>query len=216
MNSSTTPDSPAGGASQYSAESSAEPQAAELLQKIATLGATRCSACDGVCCGHEYLLSIALGAARAPQCAPCLAKSLSRSTAELLDDMLAHFRRRACYGEAWNTISAREDSTCRHSRRIELAIAPTTSTELEEDSLELPHDASNAAADSFWDAGDLACGDLLLQLRQRLRAMASDTVIDVIARDRGAIEDLPAWCRLTGHSLLAAAHPRYRIRRKTD
>ena len=198
------------------AAASAEPQAVELLQKVATLGATRCGVCAGACCDHEFLLSIALGAARSPQCLPCLAKSLSRSAAELLDDMLAHFRRRSCYGEAWNTISAREDAHCRYSRRIEIAIAPAASTESEEDSLFDSHPASDDVADSYWDAGDLACGDLLLQLRQRLRAMSSSAVIDVIARDRGAIEDLPAWCRLTGHSLLVADHPRYRIRRKTD
>jgi tRNA 2-thiouridine synthesizing protein A len=56
-------------------------------------------------------------------------------------------------------------------------------------------------ADAEWDAGDLGCGDLVLQLRQRLRAMPG-RVLKVIALDPGAPEDLPAWCRMTGNELV--------------
>lgn len=57
------------------------------------------------------------------------------------------------------------------------------------------------AADAEWDAGDLGCGELVLDLRKRLRAMPGG-VLRVVARDPGAPEDLPAWCRLTGNALL--------------
>lgn len=56
-------------------------------------------------------------------------------------------------------------------------------------------------ADATWDAGDLGCGPLLLELRGRLRAMPRG-VIRVISLDLGAPEDLPAWCRVTGNTLL--------------
>jgi tRNA 2-thiouridine synthesizing protein A len=56
-------------------------------------------------------------------------------------------------------------------------------------------------ADAEWDAGDLGCGDLVLRLRQRLRAMPG-RVLKVIALDPGAPEDLPAWCRVTGNELV--------------
>lgn len=69
-------------------------------------------------------------------------------------------------------------------------------------------------ADLGWDAGDLACGDLVLQLRGRMEAMPPGRVLRLIARDPGAPEDLPAWCRLTGHTLLSATPPVYMIRRK--
>ena len=69
-------------------------------------------------------------------------------------------------------------------------------------------------ADLVWDAGDLACGDLVLQLRGRMESMSSGRVLVLIARDSGAPEDLPAWCRLTGHTLLSATPPVYMIRRK--
>jgi len=56
--------------------------------------------------------------------------------------------------------------------------------------------------DEEWDAGDLACGDLVLRLRFRLRAIPKGHVIRVRALDPGAHVDLPAWCRLTGETLL--------------
>ena len=70
--------------------------------------------------------------------------------------------------------------------------------------------------DGTWDAGDMGCGELVLELRFRLRAMAPGSVLLLRARDPGAIEDLPAWCRMTGHALLRAQHPDYWIRRKDE
>ena len=69
-------------------------------------------------------------------------------------------------------------------------------------------------ADETWDAGDLGCGDLLLQLRLRIEGFAPGALLRLVALDPGAREDLPAWCRLTGHILVAAEHPVYLIRRK--
>lgn len=69
-------------------------------------------------------------------------------------------------------------------------------------------------ADVVWDAGELACGDLVLQLRLRMEPMPPGQVLRLVARDLAAPADLPAWCRLTGHTLLSAEHPVYLIRRK--
>ena len=71
-----------------------------------------------------------------------------------------------------------------------------------------------ARADEEWDAGDLGCGELVLELKMRLDRMPPDRVIKVIALDPGARADMPAWCRLTGHTLLHEEHPVYVIRRK--
>jgi tRNA 2-thiouridine synthesizing protein A len=54
----------------------------------------------------------------------------------------------------------------------------------------------------------------LLQLRMRVRSLPPGSVLCLIAEDRGAIEDIPAWCRLTGNRLLSSEHPRYLIERK--
>jgi len=55
--------------------------------------------------------------------------------------------------------------------------------------------------DIEWDAGDLACGDLVLELRRRVRA-APGKLLRVIALDPGAPADIPAWCAMTGHALV--------------
>jgi tRNA 2-thiouridine synthesizing protein A len=70
--------------------------------------------------------------------------------------------------------------------------------------------------DIEWNAGDLSCGDLVLELRRRVRA-APGQVFKVIARDPGAPADLPAWCSMTGHQLLDqdTAAAAYWIRAKT-
>jgi tRNA 2-thiouridine synthesizing protein A len=60
----------------------------------------------------------------------------------------------------------------------------------------------------------MGCGDLVLALRGRLAALRPGAVLRVVARDPAAPEDLPAWCRLTGHTLARADHPVYDIRRK--
>jgi tRNA 2-thiouridine synthesizing protein A len=69
-------------------------------------------------------------------------------------------------------------------------------------------------ADATWDAGDLACGELVLELRGRIEGMRPGQVLRLVALDAGARADLPAWCGLTGHTLVAAQHPVYLIRRK--
>lgn len=56
-------------------------------------------------------------------------------------------------------------------------------------------------ADDVWDAGGLGCGELVLDLRGRLMAMPGRT-LRLIAQDPGAPEDIPSWCRMTGHQLL--------------
>ncbi len=56
-------------------------------------------------------------------------------------------------------------------------------------------------ADEEWDAGDMGCGILVLELRKKLRAQPG-AIFKVIALDLGAPEDLPAWCRLTGNELV--------------
>lgn len=67
-----------------------------------------------------------------------------------------------------------------------------------------------------WDAGHMGCGELLLRLRGRLTALAPGELFELTAHDLGAPEDLPAWCRLTGHELVAAEHPTYVIRRRME
>jgi tRNA 2-thiouridine synthesizing protein A len=65
-----------------------------------------------------------------------------------------------------------------------------------------------------WDAGQVGCGELVLELHTRLQAMRPGQVLQLTALDAGAPADIPAWCRLTGHTLVSQQPPVYLIRRK--
>jgi tRNA 2-thiouridine synthesizing protein A len=67
-----------------------------------------------------------------------------------------------------------------------------------------------------WDAGDLACGPMLLALKGRLERLRPGQAFRLVTRDEGAPVDVPAWCRLTGHPLLHAMHPVYYVARRKD
>lgn len=60
---------------------------------------------------------------------------------------------------------------------------------------------SEPHSDDVWDAGGMGCGDLVLRLRMKLRAMPGKT-LKVIATDSGAPADLPSFCRMTKDELL--------------
>ena len=65
-----------------------------------------------------------------------------------------------------------------------------------------------------WDAGDMGCGELIIELKKRISTLAPGELIEVRATDKGAIEDLPAWARLTGNELLNFNHPTYTFKKK--
>jgi len=67
---------------------------------------------------------------------------------------------------------------------------------------------------SEWDAGMMGCGELILELRQRLNKLPPQALFTLIARDPGVPADLPAWCRMTGHRLVRTAPPEFVIERK--
>ena len=52
------------------------------------------------------------------------------------------------------------------------------------------------------DGGDRSCGELLLVLAARSRALAPHSQIRLLATDPAAAIDLPAWCHLTGNDYL--------------
>ena len=68
--------------------------------------------------------------------------------------------------------------------------------------------------DRLFDSGDMLCGELALKLRSELKQIESGQVLEVVARDPAAPQDLPAWCQLTGHAMLHMAPPHFWIRRK--
>lgn len=67
-----------------------------------------------------------------------------------------------------------------------------------------------------WDAGNMGCGELILELRMKMRELPSGGLFQLTAHDPGAIVDLPAWCGLVGHRLVRAEPPVYLLERKRD
>lgn len=57
--------------------------------------------------------------------------------------------------------------------------------------------------DELYDAGPDSCGELIVKLFLRMKKMDQGQVIKVISYDLGAVEDVPAWCRMQGHELLS-------------
>ena len=59
--------------------------------------------------------------------------------------------------------------------------------------------------DATCDGGDLDCGSgLLLIIRSAMEPLAGGAVLLVKSREGSVREDLPAWCRMVGHSVLDA------------
>jgi TusA-related sulfurtransferase/uncharacterized OsmC-like protein len=71
------------------------------------------------------------------------------------------------------------------------------------------------------DGGDLDCGSgLLLIIRTALEPLPPGGVLEVKSREASVKEDLPAWCRMVGHALVATHSEderttRYFVRKKT-
>ena len=58
--------------------------------------------------------------------------------------------------------------------------------------------------DATCDGGDLDCGSgLLLIIRNAMQPLSPGGLLEVRSREISVKEDLPAWCRLVGHTLVA-------------
>jgi tRNA 2-thiouridine synthesizing protein A len=186
-------------------------RAENLVADVARLRGRECPGCGRALDGRHVLASIWLGFRDSPRCAPCLADAVGRPAAGFLEEVRAALFRRDCFREAWETILDREPRgvAAGVATGVVSSAAPGPAAPV----VVVPPDAPPAAV---YDAGDLGCGDLVLELRIRLRALPPGATLAVRALDPGAPLDLPAWCGLTGHALVSARHPDYLIRRKVD
>ncbi len=78
------------------------------------------------------------------------------------------------------------------------------------------------APDATCDGGDLDCGSgLLLIIRSAMAPLRAGGALLVRSREGSVREDLPAWCRMVGHTLLAmtpaaGGYTDYLLRKKND
>ena len=169
------------------------------LRELHRLVGGKCHDC-GVRYGpHDAVFSVAMGFKTSARCLPCLARGFDRPVEEFRTELIDYVHRRECYLRAWREAdrmnpNEKQNNGTPAAAPINAAAQPSTGIE--------------------WDAGDLGCGDLVLGLRIRLNALPSGTIMTVRATDPAAPEDLPSWCRLTGHEMISAKHPVYTIKRK--
>ncbi len=187
----------------------------ELLTRIRGMRGSPCRACATTLCGHAAVMSVVLGYQHQPRCARCLAGELREPLAELCERTLQWVQRRDCFLRGWLWASAVEGFP--EEPRPACLSFPPQAPGAAPISLAAAGPAGAALeADADWDGGDMGCGDLVLELRLQLRELGPGAVLRVRATDPGAPVDLPAWCGLTGHTLLRAQHPHYWILRRDD
>ncbi len=188
-----------------------------LQATVASLTGRRCASCDGMLCGHGAVLAVVLGYKHAPRCARCIAVELHEPAASLAERALQWIVRRECFAHVWRHASADEGHAVADRPACLFADSPSPApiADRPPDGSRRTYSAAALAAAEY-DAGDLGCGDLVLELRTQLSALAGGAVLHVTARDPAAPVDLPAWCGLTGHTLLSSDHPHYLIQRKRE
>lgn len=180
------------------------------LADVARLTGAACRCCGVALCGHEAVFALVLGYKAAPRCLACTAAHMGEAIADLRQRTLTYLRRHDCFDAAWRRAGELETSLDVERPTCVFSMASHTRPDTER----APATVTDGASVTTWDAGATSCGDLALELRQRLIALPPGGILVLRAEDPGAPVDVPAWCTVTGHTLLDARHPTYRIRRK--
>lgn len=186
----------------------------KLLADLQSLRGRACKRCESAVCHHEALFSISMGFKNSPLCCACLAAELERELLQMRDELWSFIVHRPCHRAGWAWAN-REEGYDPGAFPGCLWPVPRKASR-QPRAIETVEQMAEPGASETWDAGDMACGDLVLELRLRLRGMKPRQVLRITATDPGAREDIPAWCRLTGHTLLNAEHPQYWIERRED
>ncbi|MEM7254073.1 MAG: sulfurtransferase TusA family protein [Pseudomonadota bacterium] len=61
------------------------------------------------------------------------------------------------------------------------------------------------------DARRLLCPLPVIRTQDRVKSLAPGDCLTVVCTDRGAVHDIPTWCRLNGHEVLAIEEDDYEM-----
>ena len=194
-------------------------QTAALLDDLLRMRGSRCKECAAPLCGHETLMSLVAGCKDGPRCLPCLSRIMGQGREEVRDHLLGYIMSRACRRDGWLWAN-REEGT--EPTALPMCLWPPAGGARKESQpaqtmiVSSDSPGPNPAPDAEWDAGNMGCGELVMGLRMRLLSMRPRGILKLTATDPGAPQDLPAWCRLTGHKLVFSNHPEYWIQRREN
>ena len=197
-------------------EEAEELRRVELIGDLECLDQMHCVTCNRPLCGHAYVICVASGFKTSPRCVTCIAEGYGRPNNEFLGDALQYIRHHPCYWTGWQWANQHEG----HQQTLEHPACiwqdGTTPEEAVIPGISGPTTEGVPEPDVVWDAGNMSCGDLVLELRLRMKKLEPGQVMALTACDAGAPQDIPAWCRLTRHLLIASEHPHFWIRRRVD
>ncbi len=60
----------------------------------------------------------------------------------------------------------------------------------------------NATPDKTVDARSMACPGPLLEAKKAIGSVTVGQTLEIMSGDKGSREDIPAWCKKTGHEYL--------------
>lgn len=61
------------------------------------------------------------------------------------------------------------------------------------------------------DARNLMCPLPVIRAQDKVKTMQSGQRLNVICTDPGALNDIPAWCRINGHRVISTQYDDYNI-----
>ena len=63
-------------------------------------------------------------------------------------------------------------------------------------------DAERPAEVTLLDARGLICPLPVIRTQDRIKTLPAGALLDIVSTDRGALHDIPAWCRVHGHEVI--------------
>ena len=139
----------------------------KLLADLQGLRGRACKRCESALCHHEALFSISMGFKNCPLCCACLAAELEREPVQMRDELWSFIVHRPCHRAGWAWANREEGYD---PGDLPGCLWPSPQNERAARQIEAVEKASGSDESETWDAGDMACGDLVLELRLRLRA----------------------------------------------
>lgn len=129
----------------------------------------------------------------------------------------------ARYGEVvWSVVvtaqkprlrtAPRQCAACRHDNASEARFCSLCGARLSADTAT---EAALPRSDALCDLGDSGCeAGPLLRVRNLVASLAPGQVLEIRSTNATARDEVPAWCRMTGHEYLGAAGSRYFVRKR--